>query len=772
MTAQLLMLAAIGAVPAVAHPQCNHDWLLAADDSSARAKLASDSRTRTTINTTRTLTLSNGLLQRTFTTSPGFGTLDLRNLRTGDSALRHILPEASLRIAGMNYTLGGLSIADVPSPTGPKWTGQHAFLNRTDLASRLRVARNAWTYAEHWVSTELEPDLPWVPGRRHSPTYVSWPPTGTRLTVQFAPPAGSPAMLKALNVTLVYELYDGAPMMSKWLEITAMDELPEPVLIDEVVTERLALNCDHSPQAAKAKHTVAPRLEALLTAAHGAEQVWTTGANSSYDPGACEPVFSAEYSGTGPAVLVGGSSSSGGGGGSNEAGGGARATSLMTQHFKSFRTILLLHDTVDPTRQMLGRHQIYRRLAPWIQENPLQLHLTNSTDAAFDIALEQMAEVGFETLVLSFGSGFDYEMQPNDPRIQALKANVEKATKLGIEAGGYDLTVLDRGHKGYGGDVGAQWDRVDPKTHALTADACYASGWRDKLEQMLYGVTRTANLSIVLTDGPYGGGVCAATNHSHHNGAADSVYQQYRLQALFYRTMFSQGKFIRQPDQYYFDGGQHSPLGYSEQQYSLPRWTDLTVSRQGMLDDVWMKPAVMGWMFLPMKPYHAGGDGASFEPYTEHLQSYEFALSQYLGSGCGMTYRGDKLYDSKGDASYHMVKNKVAWFKSHRQILISDIVHIKRPTGQGVDAFLHVNPKLPREKALAMVFNPTTDSLTENLTLPLYYSGLEDVVEVSVGGRAPIEMRLTRDFSLVVSVSLDPKSSTYVLLMAKAARAQ
>ena len=31
-----------------------------------------------------------------------------------------------------------------------------------------------------------------------------------------------------------------------------------------------------------------------------------------------------------------------------------------------------------------------------------------------------------------------------------------------------DLTVLDRGHQGYGGDVGAQWDRVDPKTKALT----------------------------------------------------------------------------------------------------------------------------------------------------------------------------------------------------------------------------------------------------------------------------------------------------------------
>jgi hypothetical protein len=50
---------------------------------------------------------------------------------------------------------------------------------------------------------------------------------------------------------------------------------------------------------------------------------------------------------------------------------------------------------------MLGRHQIYRRLAPWVMENPLQLHLTNSTPAAFELALDQMHEVGFEALWFS-----------------------------------------------------------------------------------------------------------------------------------------------------------------------------------------------------------------------------------------------------------------------------------------------------------------------------------------------------------------------------------
>jgi hypothetical protein len=98
---------------------------------------------------------------------------------------------------------------------------------------------------------------------------------------------------------------------------------------------------------------------------------------------------------------------------------------------------------------------------------------------------------------------------------------------------------------------------------------------------MLYGVTKACNLSIVLTDGPYGGGVCGSHNHSHHHDANDSVFAQTRLQQEFYRTLFRQGKFIRQPDKYFFDGGNHAPLGYSEEQYSLPRWTDLTVSRQG-----------------------------------------------------------------------------------------------------------------------------------------------------------------------------------------------
>ena len=53
-------------------------------------------------------------------------------------------------------------------------------------------------------------------------------------------------------------------------------------------------------------------------------------------------------------------------------------------------------------------------------------------------------------------------------------------------------------------------------------------------------------------------------------------------------------------------------MGYDEGQYSLPRWMDLSVSRQGLYDDTFMKTPTEGWMFLPLDVYHGGGDAAKF----------------------------------------------------------------------------------------------------------------------------------------------------------------
>ena len=782
------------------------DWLTATDDAHASATV--------TVDADGVIALSNGLVRRSFVTTPTFGTVDLAGASCGgrsscgamESALRHVHPEGAFELNGAPFLLGGLqdlgwNTSAIYNPRTKQWdvpvqNGQHTFLNRTGLRQRLRVAAGAWTYRSHRIATP-EADLPFTPGRRNSPTYTTWPPAGVRLAVELAPPAGAAAELRGLNVTLVYELYDGAPLLSKWLEVSVAPGSP-PVLLDAVTTEVLAVSCDFSPSSKAAgarphQQAQLSRLEVTVTEHYGVTNEhtggqWTTsGATSTSDPGACEPVLATSYNCCGD-----------GGGGISEAEAAAGNHSLLPilpargpavqlgdpsmpptsalnatpqpqRRFVSARTILLMHDSMDPTRQMLGRHQIYRRLAPWVQEHELQIHpaVTGYNTSEFNEMLEQCIEVGFEGIVLdqNLAAPSLYDLNSSDPRRAIVIANAKRANEQGISVGAYELTVLDRGRTGYGLKVPEQWDRVDPAKGTLNADACYASGWRDDLERRMFGLTGEANFSIVLTDGPFGGGACTSHNHSHHRGEADSVYQQFRLQAEFYRKMAAQGVFIRAADHYPFQGVSKGLLGFNERQFSLPREIDLLVSRQSLLDDIWRTPAVMGWYWIPMVPFHAGGAAAAFQPYDHNLQDWSFALSQYLGAGCGMTWRGTRLYDSKGDASYSLIREKVAWFKAHRAILTSDIVHVLQPTGQGVDAFLHVNPRLESEKALAMVFNPTALNQTKAVVvLPLYYSGLADSVMVSVDGGVAVRRTLARDYSLAVELSVRARSTCWVLV--------
>ena len=121
-------------------------------------------------------------------------------------------------------------------------------------------------------------------------------------------------------------------------------------------------------------------------------------------------------------------------------------------------------------------------------------------------------------------------------------------------------------------------------------------------------------------------------------------------------------------------------MGYDENQYSLPRWQDLSVSRQGMYDDLYHYIPTVGWMFLPLTQYHGGGNAATFEPLSDHLTEYEWGLAQYFGAGVAACYRGWRLYDS--ERTREVVVRWVSFFKKYRQILTSDVVHVQRPDMQ------------------------------------------------------------------------------------------
>ena len=84
-----------------------------------------------------------------------------------------------------------------------------------------------------------------------------------------------------------------------------------------------------------------------------------------------------------------------------------------------------------------------------------------------------MADVGFEMLIYSFGSGFS--MESTDPAyISSIRDTVTYARSLGIEVGGYDLIAWTR-------RVKAAWLAVNEQTNSSRPSACLASGWYDEL---------------------------------------------------------------------------------------------------------------------------------------------------------------------------------------------------------------------------------------------------------------------------------------------------
>ena len=86
-----------------------------------------------------------------------------------------------------------------------------------------------------------------------------------------------------------------------------------------------------------------------------------------------------------------------------------------------------------------------RTLAPWVLENPIFFHMTNSSSSAVRDVLDQMKEVGerndgrdlclkvgFEMMIYSFGSGFSLESDDSD-YLDKIRDDIAYAHWKGIE---------------------------------------------------------------------------------------------------------------------------------------------------------------------------------------------------------------------------------------------------------------------------------------------------------------------------------------------------
>jgi len=169
-----------------------------------------------------------------------------------------------------------------------------------------------------------------------------------------------------------------------------------------------------------------------------------------------------------------------------------------------------------------------------------------------------------------------------------------------------------------------------------------------------------------------------------------------------------------------------------------------------------------GWVFLPLVPYHGGSD-SQFEPMSEHLAEYNMGLAQYLLAGVAACYRGYRLYDTP--AVQAVVTKWVSVYKTYRGIFNADIIHVRRPDGQSIDGYLHASVTL-QQRGLLALFNPASTQLTQTITVPLYYTGIQAAASFLAEGAAPTRTVLTlqRDYSVLLNVTMPPQSATFFVI--------
>jgi hypothetical protein len=202
-------------------------------------------------------------------------------------------------------------------------------------------------------------------------------------------------------------------------------------------------------------------------------------------------------------------------------------------------------------------------------------------------------------------------------------------------------------------------------------------------------------------------------------------------------------------------------MGYRESNWSLPRRQQEIIERQNIFDGTWEKTPSMGWMHVPLVEYQGGGEEATIEPLKDHLPHYGQRLADLFGAGVQAAWRGKRLYDAP--ETMELVKRWVAFYKKHRAILDSDIIHVKRADGRDLDAILHVNPSI-EEKGLLMVYNPLGHEVKKDLTINVYYTGLKNVAMVFENDSSKRQFKISRDYTITIPVRVGANSQSWYVI--------
>ncbi len=668
--------------------------------------------------------LKNGLVSRKIKIAPNAATVAYSNLKTGESMCRSITPEATVTIDGKPYAVGGLE--------GLK---EHGYILAEWLAD-LKANPDAFMYVAHQTKA-ITPKINWK-GKKRFHTAKKTSATGKELILTFKHSAPN---LKGITVDVHYEIYDGLPLISKWIRVKNTSD--KKIRLTNFKSELLAFPEVENPVETP-REWKRPNLHVESDYAFGG---FTSGESNVTTFWEKDSTYTSQvnWKMETPCLLE------------SKLLVGPNAAIAKGGTFESFHTYELFFDGTNRERNALAVRKMYRTLAPWATENPIFMHLTTTDDDAVKTAIDQCEATGYEMVILSFGSGLNME-DTSEKNIRKFKKLADYAHKKGIELGGYSLFSSRK--------ISDDVDVIDKETGkpggAKFGNApCLASEWgATYLKNITYFLEQTG-FDLLEHDGPYPGDYCASTTHKYHEGYEDSQWKQWEMSKDFYNTLREKDIYLNAPDFYFLQGSSKCGIGYREVNWSLPRDQQIILGRQNIYDGTWEKAPAMAWTFVPLTEYHGGGEIATLEPLKDHLSSYEAHMVQNYGSGVQACYRGPRLYDA--ESTKKLVIEQIAHYNKYRAILNADIIHLRRPNGQTWDGFMHIDPSL-NTKGYVLLFNPTGRTITEKIKLPLYYTGLTETAMVSEKDQQQKNYTLNRNYEIEVPVNIPSKSYTWLVI--------
>ncbi len=704
---------------AVTDIRAGSDWLVKPGDYKAKIVARME---RTIDSYPATYELDNGLVKRVFSTKHNGATIAIDNQMTGQAMLRAVEPEAILTIDGEAVVVGGMSGQPDHAYLRPEWLDYMKPLGPFQFGGINIVP--------------IDAPFPWKRGTSVA-SAAKWPAVGTSLVQKFR----GNGKWSGIEVTVHHEIYDGLPMLCKWIEIK--NNRAHSIRLGSFTSERLAIVERESIVDSVARWEL-PNISVISDYSFGGMNA-SNSTHTTYwgeDPNYPTQV---NYEHKTPCLLE------------SKLPIGPDVDIASKGIFKSFRTFELYHDSDDRERKGLAIRKMMRMLAPWVSDNPLMLHLTSTNPTLVKRAIDQCAEVGFEMVIFSFGSGLNME-DTSALNIQKFQQYADYAHSKGMRIGGYSLLASRR--------INDEEDVVNPKTGKTGGSIfgnspCLGSRWADGYFQNITKFLTQTKFDLLEHDGSYPGDVCASISHPGHHGLNDSQWTQFQRIATFYQWCRSRNIFLNVPDFYFLNGSNKTGMGYRESNWSLPRAEQHIHARQNIFDGTWDKTPSMGWMFTPLVEYQGGGQAATIEPLKDHLPDYEQHLANNLGAGVQSCYRGPRLFDTPETKA--KVTKWVQFYKRHRAILESDIVHLRRADGHNVDGLLHVNPTL-KECGFAVYYNPGSVAQPAMANLPLRYTGAVRTVKLTFSDGRSQTAAVGFDGKVKINLLVPAKGTGWVMI--------